>query len=104
VSALTFNYLLGNFNPIYTRGQALLAAGRPTEAVSEFNKIVTHRGLLLVDPLDSMARLQLARAYAKTGDLSSAKAAYADLFSIWKDADDDLLLVRQSRAEFAKLR
>jgi eukaryotic-like serine/threonine-protein kinase len=101
-SAVAFNYFFGNFYPVYARAQALLAAGRPSEAAAEFNKILTHRGLLMVDPLDAIARLQLARAYTRTGDPAKAKAAYTDLFSIWKDADRDLPLVMQARAEFAK--
>lgn len=103
VSALAFNFFFGNFNPVYARGQALLAAGRPAEATAEFNKIITHRGLLMVDPLDAIARLQLARAYIKMGDASKAKAAYEVLFSIWTDADPDMPLVKQARAEFAEL-
>jgi eukaryotic-like serine/threonine-protein kinase len=102
VSVLAFNYFFGNFNPVYARGQALLAAGRPAEAISEFEKIIAHRGLLMVDPLDAVARLQLARAYTRMGNPAKAKAAYTELFSIWKDADRDLPLVTQARAEFAK--
>jgi tetratricopeptide (TPR) repeat protein len=104
VSGIAFNYFFGNFNPVYARGQALLAAGRAAEATAEFNKIITHRGLLMADPLDTNARLQLARAYTKIGDLAKAKAAYRDLFSIWKDADRDSPLILQARAEFSKLR
>jgi tetratricopeptide (TPR) repeat protein len=103
VSSIAFNYFFGNFHPVYTRGLALLAANHPEEAIQEFRKITNHRGLLMVDPLDAMARLQIARAYLKIGDVSKAKAAYVDLFSIWKDADTDMGLVRQARAEFASL-
>jgi eukaryotic-like serine/threonine-protein kinase len=81
----------------------LLASGQPAEASSEFNKIVIHRGLLMVDPLEAMARLQLARAYTKMGDKARAKAAYADLLSIWKDADRNLPLAMQARIEFSKM-
>jgi len=101
VSAIAFNFFFGNFNSVYARGEALLAAGHPAEATSEFNKILTHRGLLMVDPLDAMARLQLARTYTKMGDPAKAKATYTDLFSIWKDANSDLPLVMQAHAEFA---
>jgi len=102
-SGIAFNYFFGNFYPVYARGQALLAAGRPEEAVSEFNKIISHRGLLMVDPLEAIARLQLARAYTKVGESLKAKAAYADLLSIWQNADRDIPSVRQARAEFARL-
>jgi len=57
----------------------------------------------MVDPLDAIARLQIARAYLKIGDMSKARAASVDLFSIWKNADNDIALVRQARAEFAGL-
>lgn len=98
-----FNYFFGTLDPVYVRGQALLAANEPAEAAAELNKIVVHRGLLMVDPLDAIARLQLARAYTTIGDAAKAKTAYADLLSIWKDADRDLPLVRQARAESASL-
>jgi len=101
VSAEAFNYFFGTLDPVYVRGQALLAANEPAEAATELNKIVVHRGLLMVDPLDAIARLQLARAYTKIGDAAKAKAAYTDLLSIWKDADRDLPLVTQARAESA---
>jgi eukaryotic-like serine/threonine-protein kinase len=104
VSAEAFNYFFGTLDPVYIRGQALLGAGQPTEAAAELNKIVAHRGLLMADPLEAIARLQLARAYTKMGDAAKAKAAYADLLSIWRDADRDLPLAAQARAEFAKLR
>jgi eukaryotic-like serine/threonine-protein kinase len=103
VSAEAFNYFFGTLDPFYVRGQALLGAGQPAEAAAELNKIVAHRGLLMADPLDAIARLQLARAYTKMGDAARAKAAYADLFSIWRDADRDLPLVTGARAEFANL-
>lgn len=103
VSGIAFNYFFGHFYPVYTRGQALLAADRPEEAIQEFQKITIHRGLLMVDPLDAIARLQIARAYLKIGDMSKARAASVDLLSIWKNADNDIWLVRQARTEFAGL-
>jgi len=103
VSALAFNFFFGNFNPVYVRGQALLAAGRQAEATAEFERILSHRGLLLADPLEAIVHLQLARAYARLGDTAKAKAAYTVLLSSWKDADHDLPLLRQAQDEFAKL-
>jgi hypothetical protein len=104
ISAIAFNFFFGQFHPVYLRGEAFLAAGRPSEATAEFAKIVSHRGLLFTDPLDAMARLQLAHAYASIGDAEKAKTAYTDLFSIWKDADRNLPLLNQARSEFARLR
>jgi eukaryotic-like serine/threonine-protein kinase len=54
--------------------------------------------------MDAMARLQLARALALSGDTAKAKSAYNDLFTLWKDADPKIPLVNEARAEYAKLR
>jgi hypothetical protein len=58
----------GGLYPIYVRGLAYLAARQPAEAAAEFQRIVDHRSIVLVDPMDAMARLQLARALALSGD------------------------------------
>jgi hypothetical protein len=58
---------------------------------------------VLVDPMDAMARLQLARALALSGDTAKAKRAYEDLFALWKDADPEIPIVNEARAEHAKL-
>ncbi len=69
------------------RGLAYLAARQPAEAVGEFQRILDHRGIVIVDPMDAMARLQLARALALSGDTVKAKSAYSDLLTLWKNAD-----------------
>jgi hypothetical protein len=74
--------------------------GRHGEAAAEFRKILDHPGIVLNDPIGPMARLQLARALAASGDRIKSAAAYNDLLIIWKDADSDLEVVRQARAEF----
>jgi hypothetical protein len=51
-----------------------------------------------------LARLQLGRAYANSGDTVKAKAAYQDLLAVWKNADPDLPILKHARAEYAKLR
>ena len=94
----------GGLYPIYVRGLAYLAARQPAEAAAEFQRILDHRSIVLVDPMDAMARLQLARALALSGDTVKAKAAYDDLFALWKDADPGIPMVNQARAEYAKLR
>src|SRR5262249_58096496 len=66
----------GKLYPIYVRGQAYLAAQQATEAAAEFQRILDHRSIVLVDPMDAMARLQLARALALSGDRVKAKSAY----------------------------
>ena len=59
--------------------------------------------MVLVDPMDAMARLQLARAHVLAGDTSKAKAAYGDLFALWKDADPKIPVVNEARAEYGRL-
>jgi serine/threonine protein kinase/tetratricopeptide (TPR) repeat protein len=93
----------GGLYPIYVRGLAYLAARRPTAAAAEFQRIVDHRGIVLVDPMDAMTRLQLARALALTGDTAKAKSAYSDLLTLWKNADPDIPAVKEARAEYARL-
>jgi tetratricopeptide (TPR) repeat protein len=94
----------GALYPIYVRGVAYLAAGQPIEAAAEFQRIVDHRSIVLVDPMDAMARLQLARALALSGDTVKSRSAYDDLFMLWKSADPDIPVLKQARAEYARLR
>ena len=98
-----FTGRFGGLYPVYVRGLAYLMAGRPAEAAGEFQGILDHRSIVLVDPLDAMARLQLARARALSGDVLNAKSAYDDLFAVEKNADPDIPLLREARAEYARL-
>ena len=93
----------GGLYPIYVRGLAYLAAGQPAEAVGEFQRILDHRGIVIVDPMDALARLQLARALVLAGDTAKAKSAYSDLLTLWKNADPDTPVLREARAEYARL-
>ena len=93
----------GGLYPIYVRGLAYLAARQPAEAAAEFQRILDHRSIVLVDPMDAMARLQLARALALSGDTVKAKSAYNDLFTLWKNADPDIPVLKEARAEYARL-
>ena len=93
----------GGLYPIYVRGLAYLAARQPAEAAGEFQRILDHRSIVLVDPMDAMARLQLARAFVLSGDTVKAKSAYNDLLTLWKNADADIPVLKQARAEFARL-
>ena len=104
LGGLGFYGYFGALYPIYVRGMAYLAAGQPPEAVGEFQRILDHRSIVLVDPMDAMARLQLARALALSGDPVKAKSAYDDLFVLWKNADPDLPVVKEARAEYARLK
>jgi tetratricopeptide (TPR) repeat protein len=93
----------GGLYTAYVRGEAYLAAGRGQEAAAEFQKVLDHRGLVLADPVGALARLQLGRAYAVSGDSIKAKSAYQDFLTLWKDADADLAVLKNARAEYAKL-
>jgi hypothetical protein len=93
----------GGLYPIYVRGMAYLAARQPAEAAAEFQRIVDHPGIVLMDPMGAMARLQLARALVLAGDAARAKAAYEDLLTQWKNADAQIPMVEQARTEFARL-
>ena len=101
-SGVGFIDRFGALYPIYVRGLAYLAARQPAEAAAEFQRILDHRSLVLGDPLDAMARLQLARAPMLVDDPAKAKRAYADLLTLWKDADAQILVVNDARAEYAK--
>ena len=93
----------GGLYPIYVRGLAYLAARQPVAAAAEFQRIVDHRSIVLFDPMDAMARLQLARALALSGDTVKAKSAYSDLLTLWKNADADIPVLKAARAEYARL-
>jgi serine/threonine protein kinase/tetratricopeptide (TPR) repeat protein len=93
----------GGLYPIYVRGVAYLTLRRPAEAAGEFQRILDHRSIVLVDPMDAMARLQLARAHALSGETLKAQSAYEDLFTLWKNADPDIPVLKKARAEYAEL-
>ena len=99
-----FNGYFGKLYPIYVRGLAYLAAQHPVEAAAEFQRIVDHRSIVLVDPIDAFARLQLARALALSGDTAKARSVYDNLFTLWKNADTKIPMVNEARAEYARLR
>jgi len=89
--------------PTYVRGLVYLQAKRGPEAAVEFQKIVDHRGISPTAPEHSLAKLGLGRAYQMTGDTGKAKAAYQDFFALWKDADPDIPILKDAKAEYTKL-
>jgi eukaryotic-like serine/threonine-protein kinase len=89
--------------PAYVRGEAYLAARDGKAATAEFQKLLDHRGIVLNAPQGSLAHLQLGRAYAMAGDIAKAKIAYQDFLTLWKDADPDIPILKQAKAEYAKL-
>jgi tetratricopeptide (TPR) repeat protein len=92
----------GSLYPIYVRGLAYSRMGRHREAAAEFQKILDHPGITLNDPIGPMARLQLARALSASGSRAKSADAYKDLLNIWKDADSDIPLVQEAKAESAR--
>jgi eukaryotic-like serine/threonine-protein kinase len=89
--------------PIYVRGEAYLAAHRGSEAAAQFRRILDHRAIVVNQPIGALAHLQLGRAYAMSGDTPKAKAAYQDFLRLWKDADPDIPILKQAKAEYVKL-
>jgi len=99
----TFHGNFGALYPIYMRGNAYLANHQGSEAIAEFQKVLDHRGIVVSDPIGAVARLQLARAYAMNGDNVRAKAAYQDFLSLWRTADPDIPILKQTKAEYSRL-
>jgi len=97
------SYFFASAYPIYARGQALLAAHKGAEAAAEFQKILDHKGVVFNEPIGALAHLGLARAYAMRGDTAKARAAYQDFLTLWKNADPDIPIFKQAKAEYAKL-
>jgi len=89
--------------PAYLRGEAYLMLHNGNRAAAEFQKFIDHRGLVVNFPWGALARLGLARAYALQGDTAKARAAYQDFLTPWKDADPDIPILKQAKAEYAKL-
>jgi eukaryotic-like serine/threonine-protein kinase len=93
-----------DFWPIYLRAEAYLDLHDSARALAEYQKISDHRGVSPTSPLYILARLGTARAYAQQGDSGKARAAYQDFFGTWKNADPDVPVLKQARAEYAKLK
>jgi len=104
VNGLNFNHFyLGGLHSAYVRGEAFVAAHRYADAAAEFQKILDHRGLVGADPIGTLAHLQLGRTFALAGDPVKAKRAYEDFLTRWKDADSDVPILVQAKAEYARL-
>jgi hypothetical protein len=100
--AYQFGYIAAGM-PAYLRGLAYLQAKQGTQASSEFQKILDHKPALGASPYVSLARLGLARSLALSGDTAKARTAYQDFFTQWKDADPDIPILKEAKAEYAKL-
>jgi eukaryotic-like serine/threonine-protein kinase len=89
--------------PVYVRAEAYLSEQQGQLAAAEFQKILDHRGLLWNCATGALAHLGLARAYALSGDAAKAKTAYKDFLTLWKDADPGIPILKQAKAEHARL-
>jgi len=89
--------------PAYVRGQAYLLSHNGPAAAAEFQKLLDHRGIVGNFVTGSLAHLQLGRAYAMAGDTAKAKAAYQDFFALWKDADPEIPILKEAKAEYGKI-
>jgi eukaryotic-like serine/threonine-protein kinase len=88
----------------YLRGEAFLRLKEGAKAAAEYQKILDHRGIDARDVSYSLAHLELGRAYVLEGNTAGAKSAYQDFFAAWKDADPDLPVLKQAKAEYEKLK
>jgi tetratricopeptide (TPR) repeat protein len=127
-SGLSLNFAL---YPVYLRGQAYLVAHQGAAAAAEFQKILNHPGVVVNEPIGALAHLGLGRAYAlqagvpgsagvppaggkqstsgkmpalPSDALAKARVAYQDFLALWKDADPDIPILKQAKAEYAKLK
>jgi len=89
--------------PVYLRGEAYLAARQGTAAAAEFQKILDHPGVVRSEPIGALAHLGLGRASVLSGDQGKAKGAYQDFLTLWKDADPDIPILKEAKAEYSKL-
>ena len=88
---------------VYLRGLANLQLHRGKEAATDFQEILDHRGIVMNSLQGALAHLGLARADVLQGDAAEAKGAYQEFLTLWKEADPDIPILRQAKAEYAKL-
>ena len=96
-------YSRGSTNVLYVRGNAYLKTGKGDDAVQAFQRLLDLKGVINIDPIMPLAKVGLARAYVLTGDKARARVAYQDFLAAWKDADPDVPVLSQAKAEYAKL-
>jgi tetratricopeptide (TPR) repeat protein len=86
----------------FTRGKAYFLSGRLSEAQQDFQKVLDSK-IQGPDAILAVAQVQLARVYQKQGDLAQARIAYQNFLTAWKDADPDVPLLKEAKAEYVKL-
>ncbi len=94
----------GGLYPAYVRGQAYLQAQQGREAAAEFQKILDHRGIVFADPVGALAHLQIGQSVCSLGRHRPKRKRHIRISSsLWKDADSDIPILKQAKAEYAKL-
>lgn len=93
----------GSLYPVFLRAESYLLLRRADAARAEFQKILDHRSIVKNCAFGALARLGLGRAYALEDDREKARAAYEDFLSVWKDGDPEIPILKQAKAEYAKL-
>jgi serine/threonine protein kinase/tetratricopeptide (TPR) repeat protein len=88
---------------LYARGLAYMQEKKPTEAVQAFQRVLDVK-LLQPDSVTAVARLGLARAYAQQGDEAHARIEYQNFLALWKNADEDIPLLKEAKAEYEKIK
>jgi tetratricopeptide (TPR) repeat protein len=96
-------YARASSGVLYARGLAYKHAGRYEEAAQDFQKILDLRPLHGPDCMTPAAQVELGRVYQKQGDTAKARIAYQNFLAMWKEADPDVPLLLQAKAEYAKL-
>jgi tetratricopeptide (TPR) repeat protein len=89
--------------PVYVRGEAYLRAGQGSAAAAEFQKFIDHPGVVANFFGGALAHLGLGRAYALEGEKAKARNAYQEFFALWRDADSDIPILKNAKAEYKKL-
>ena len=90
--------------PAYIRGLAYLQMGEGRLAAVEFQKLLDHPGRVEREIIGALSYLQLARAQKMMGDQAAARKSYEDFLTLWKDADSDIPIYQQAKAEYTRLR
>ena len=93
---------LAGVAPTFLRGEAFLRAGDGARAAVEFEKIIARPGVEAVSPIHALAWLELARAAKLAGNPARSREAYQQFLAFWKNADTDLPILKQAKAEFAR--
>jgi hypothetical protein len=90
--------------PTYLRGLMFLGAGKGSAAVTEFQRIIDRPEVFPASLFYTLAHVQQARAYVSSGDTANAIRAYDQFFAAWKNADADVPILIDAKAEYARLR